>query len=75
MAVYHVMLDGIHITFQTGHFLAFTLYALGRNPEVQQKLYNEVKDMTDSSITSGALESAQYMRAFLKESLRYLMQK
>ncbi|KAK7099037.1 probable cytochrome P450 49a1 [Littorina saxatilis] len=54
----------------TGHYLAFTLYALAKNPKVQEKLYSELKDVTDDDITSGALESAPYLRAFLKESLR-----
>ncbi|XP_076472062.1 putative cytochrome P450 49a1 [Babylonia areolata] len=54
----------------TGHYLAFTLYALASNQGRQQRLYDELKDVTDRDITSGALDAAPYLRAFLRESLR-----
>ncbi|ESO97831.1 hypothetical protein LOTGIDRAFT_152935 [Lottia gigantea] len=54
----------------TGHCLVFSLHALSRYPEVQEKLYNEIKDYSSSDICNGALDSSSYLRAFLKESLR-----
>ncbi|KAL8590834.1 hypothetical protein ACOMHN_052185 [Nucella lapillus] len=54
----------------TGHYLAFSLYAVARTPAVQHRLYQEVKGLTDQDISSGALHSAPYLRAVLKESLR-----
>nr|KAG5694013.1 hypothetical protein BaRGS_002467 [Batillaria attramentaria] len=54
----------------TGHYLAFSLYALARHQNVQEKLYNEIKHVTDTDMAGGALESMQYLRSFMKESLR-----
>ncbi|KAK6191944.1 hypothetical protein SNE40_003515 [Patella caerulea] len=54
----------------TGHCLAFSLHALSRHPEVQEKVYDEIKSLSPRDINNGALDHTSYLRAFLKETLR-----
>jgi cytochrome P450 len=52
------------------------LYHLSKNPEKQQKLYEETKKMLpnsrDESLTAEKLESMKYLKACIKESMRYV---
>ncbi|XP_055957673.1 probable cytochrome P450 12d1 distal, mitochondrial [Patella vulgata] len=48
----------------------FSLHALSRHPEVQQKVYDEIKSLSPRDINNGALDHTSYLRAFLKETLR-----
>lgn len=53
---------------------AFLLYFLAKSPRVQKKLYEEIVSVipnAESSITETNLQDMPYLRACLKESLRY----
>ncbi|MGE8341128.1 MAG: cytochrome P450, partial [Flavobacterium sp.] len=66
----------IKVLFIAGHettanALTFTLYLLGRNPEVQQKVFEEIIEV--ESQTSNTIEQLQkmvYTNAVLNESMR-----
>ncbi|KAL0479673.1 cytochrome P450 [Acrasis kona] len=70
--------DNAVIFFLAGHettanTLAFELYRVGRHPEIQQKLYEEIIDVTSGDIknlTLDLLQRLEYMDAFIKESTR-----
>ena len=52
---------------------AFTFYQLAKHPEVQEKLYQEIKSFLpnkDSVLDNAKLEKMSYLRAVLKETLR-----
>ncbi|XP_023330089.1 probable cytochrome P450 CYP44 isoform X2 [Eurytemora carolleeae] len=61
--------DGLSTTTPT---LLFNLYALARNPEVQEKVFQEVeKNLPLSSpATVQALANLPYLKAFVKETFR-----
>ena len=48
------------------------LYNLGRNPHVQDKLYQEVESVVgkDADVTSQRLAKLSYLKACLKETMR-----
>ncbi|XP_033101536.1 1,25-dihydroxyvitamin D(3) 24-hydroxylase, mitochondrial-like [Anneissia japonica] len=58
----------------TSHSVAFNLYTLAKNPEAQEKLYQEVINMTDKDepIRSEHFQNIPYMKAFVKETFRML---
>ncbi|WP_431244014.1 cytochrome P450 [Flavobacterium sp. P21] len=70
------LIDEIKILFIAGHettanALTFTLHFLGCNPEVQQKVFNEITEIesqTDSVIEQ--LQKMTYTNAVLNESMR-----
>ncbi|MDR7369232.1 cytochrome P450 [Flavobacterium aquidurense] len=70
------LIDEIKILFIAGHettanALTFTLYLLGKNPEIQQKVFDEI--FTIESQTEDIVEQLQkmtYTNAVLNESMR-----
>ncbi|XP_050557099.1 cytochrome P450 302a1, mitochondrial [Spodoptera frugiperda] len=57
----------------TAYSTSFALYHIGRNPEVQQKMFEEISTLLptkDTNITADILSKATYVRACIKESLR-----
>ena len=70
------LIDEIKVLFIAGHettanALTFTLHLLGRNPEVQQKVFDEIIDI--ESQTANIIEQLQkmtYTNAVLNESMR-----
>lgn len=70
------LIDEIKVLFIAGHettanALTFTLYLLGRNPEVQQKILDEIIEI--ESQTENIIEQLQkmtYTNAVLNESMR-----
>ena len=50
--------------------LSWTLYLLSRHPQVQDKLYDEVKDISLENATKSDLLKLSYLDAVLKESMR-----
>ncbi|XP_045624921.1 probable cytochrome P450 49a1 isoform X2 [Procambarus clarkii] len=57
----------------TSHTLAFTLYLLARNPEVQKRLQEEVDTVLGDhtgSLTPNHLAQLSYLKAVVKESMR-----
>lgn len=50
--------------------MAFLIYALSKNPEVQQKVYEEVKAVLHDKFTMKDLNNLPYFDLVLKESLR-----
>ncbi|KAL1497933.1 hypothetical protein ABEB36_008813 [Hypothenemus hampei] len=60
-------------TETTASSLAFTCILLGMYPEIQEKLYQEVRNaLGDCDLTMEAVESLPYMEAVIFESLRLL---
>lgn len=57
---------------QTSHVLGFALYALAQNPEVQEKLIEEIDRVTDGSdvISSDMIGRMPYLKAVAKETFR-----
>ena len=58
---------------QTSNSLLWMLYHLGRLPHIQEKLSQEI-DMVvgkDENITADNLAKLSYLKACLKESMRY----
>jgi cytochrome P450 len=70
------LIDEIKVLFIAGHettanALTFTLYLLGKNPEIQQKVYNEIIEI--ESQTKEIVEQLQkmiYTNAVLNEAMR-----
>ncbi|ABQ04675.1 cytochrome P450 [Flavobacterium johnsoniae] len=70
------LIDEIKVLFIAGHettanALTFTLHLLGRNPEVQQKIFEEIieiESQTDNVIEQ--LQKMTYTNAVLNESMR-----
>nr|UZE89820.1 cytochrome P450 CYP334Q1 [Chrysoperla zastrowi sillemi] len=60
-----LMIIGVNTT---SHAMAFLLYHLARNPKVQKKLYNEIRNANLYEINS--YEKLPYLQACIKESLR-----
>nr|BAN66312.1 cytochrome P450 302A1 [Mamestra brassicae] len=57
----------------TAYTTSFALYHIGRNPEVQKKMYNEILALLpskDAKISSDIVSKAIYVRSCVKESLR-----
>ena len=61
---------------QTSHVMAFLLYFLTRNPEKQEILRQEVLSVVGprgSPATLQALNKMPYLKACIKESLRFVL--
>jgi cytochrome P450 len=57
----------------SSHLTAFAMFQLARNPEVQERLYQEIKSelpSRDSKFDKKALEKMPYLKATVKETLR-----
>lgn len=73
----HVMIDyqinSLVFFLQTASAVAFILYHLSKNPDVQEKLYKEISSLLpekNSPITYETLLNSHYLRAVFKESAR-----
>ena len=54
--------------------MGFLLYLLARNPQKQEKLRQEILSVVGpkgSPVTSGALNELNYLKACIKETMRY----
>ena len=58
---------------QTSFATVWWLYNLARFPHVQQKLYQEIESVIgiDDDVTTKHLTKLHYLKASLKESMRY----
>lgn len=58
---------------QTSTALHFILYELGVNPDIQEKLYEEIKKHVGDGeeVTAEKLQSLRYLKYVVKEALRY----
>jgi len=66
---YHLVL------LQTAFSVASILFNLAKNPDKQQKLFEELQRYVpdkDQPVTSGILNELKYLKACIKESIRYL---
>lgn len=63
--------DGLNTTVPT---LIFAMYCLAKNPDVQQKAYEEIREVLkdDEPITGEHINRMQYLKACVKESQRIL---
>lgn len=52
------------------HTVSFILHYLSENPEVQEKIFEETKDMSDTHLTSDNVFEAHYTRAAVHEAFR-----
>ncbi|XP_064630613.1 cytochrome P450 27C1-like [Lineus longissimus] len=67
--VTELMLAGVDTTSNS---LCFAVHLLTKNPHTKDKLYNEVRHVVgDRSATTDDLQSMPYLRAVVKETLRY----
>lgn len=68
------IIDFIAAGIQTlGNTLVFLLYLIGKNPIVQEKLYEEITNLTPlGDITAVTLSKAVYLRACINECFRIL---
>ncbi len=59
------------ITPQTSHATQWALYLLARNPECQQKLLEEVNQVTGGeTVEEKHLQHLSYVKGVIKEALR-----
>ncbi|XP_048730635.2 cytochrome P450 302a1, mitochondrial-like [Ostrea edulis] len=58
----------------TSHHLSFVMYLLGRHPEIQEKLYQEIKSTlgNDGEITDSQIGKMSYLKAVTRETHRIL---
>ena len=60
---------------QTSHSTSFLLYFLAKNPDKQEKLRKEILAIVGpkgSRITAAALNELHYLKASIKESMRFV---
>jgi cytochrome P450 len=65
----------LRVLLQTAFSVANALYYLAKNPEKQQKAFEEIQRYVpdkDQSVTSHILNELKYLKACIKESMRYL---
>jgi len=65
----------LRVLLQTAISVAIALYYLAKNPDKQQKLFEEIRRYVpdkDQPVTSGNLSELKYLKACIKESMRYL---
>jgi cytochrome P450 len=63
-----------YILLQTSYSTASALYHLAKNPDKQQKLFQEIHRYLpdkDQPVTSNILNELKYLKACIKESMRY----
>ena len=67
---YHA--EAIFFHLKTSNTTAWVLYHLARNPEIQEKLYQEIYRILgkDGDVTTGTLPKLSYLKACVKESAR-----
>ena len=66
----------LRVLLQTAFSVACALYNLAKNPEKQQKLFEEIQRYVpdkDQPITADILNELKYLKACIKESMRYLL--
>ena len=64
----------LRVLLQTAFSVAGLLHNLAKNPEKQQKLLEEIQRYVpdkDQPVTSDILNELKYMKACIKESMRY----
>jgi hypothetical protein len=64
----------ICVLLQTSFSVANALYYLAKNPDKQQKLFEEIQQYVpdkDQPVTSNILNELRYLKACIKESMRY----
>lgn len=68
------IIDFIAAGIQTlGNTLVFLLYLIGKNPEIQTKLYEEITTLCSfDNISTSMLNKAVYLKACINESFRIL---
>ena len=54
--------------------MLWTMYCLAKNPDIQEKLYNETKKAVgeNGEITADNISKLTYVKAVLKETFRYI---
>jgi hypothetical protein len=65
----------LRVLLQTSFSVANALYNLAKNPDKQQKLFEEIQRYVpdkDQPVTSDILNELKYLKACIKESMRYL---
>jgi len=68
----------IYALLQTSYSTAFALYHLAKNPDKQEKLFQEIHRYLpdkDQPVTSNILNELKYLKACIKESMRYHLNK
>ena len=71
----HSCKDHIYVLSQTSFSVANALYHLAKNPDKQQKLFEEIQQYVhdkDQPVTSNILNELKYLKACIKESMRYV---
>ena len=61
------------LSWQTSNTVGFTMYHLAKNPDKQEKLYEEIKKILpskDMPITAKVLNELSFVKACIKETLR-----
>ncbi|MEL4308573.1 cytochrome P450 [Joostella sp. CR20] len=70
------LIDEVLILFTAGHettanTLSFTLFLLAKHPEIQEKLYREIKDITiDEDQIAAVFKELPYVKACIEEAMR-----
>jgi cytochrome P450 len=62
------------VLLQTAFSVASALYNLAKNPDKQQNLFEEIQRYVpdkDQPVTSDILNELKYLKACIKESMRY----
>ena len=71
-ANYRVKIDCF---LQTSTAMLWTMYCLAKNPDIQEKLYNETQKALgeNGEITADNISKLTYVKAVLKETFRYIL--
>ena len=66
---WHIFLHFCKVAYN----IAFNMYHLAKNPEIQQKLYKEIRDVISPSnnITYKLFDKMTYLKAVVKETYRW----
>lgn len=69
----NVSSNALFFLFQSSHALCFAMYNLAKNPNAQARLQNEVDTVCKgNNCTSENLQNMPFLKAVVKESLRYI---
>lgn len=62
------------VNLQTAVTMLYVLHELAKNPDAQEKLYNEVSSVLGSSsvVTEEHIHHLHYLKGCIKEALRYM---